>query len=213
MDRRERFDNPTVALRAALRGWQAQIWTALPGIYQGAGSAGKPYTANVQPSIQGQVLDQKGNWSSVTMALCVDCPILFPGGGGFQLTFPLAKGDEGLLVFAARCIDAWWQSGGVQPQAEIRMHDLSDGFFLPGQLSQPKVPSAGFSSTNVQLKTTAGVALLDITPTGIAINGALTVTGNITAGQGGADQVDMQNHTHGGVSTGGSQTLKPTAGT
>ena len=32
------------------------------------------------------------------------------------------------MVFASRCIDAWWQSGGVQDQAEMRMHDLSDGF-------------------------------------------------------------------------------------
>jgi hypothetical protein len=217
MDRRERYDNPTVALRAALRGWQTQIWTALPAIFQAAGKGVQ--TANVQPAIQAELRDQAGNWTAVTMPLCVDCPILFPGGGGFQLTFPLAAGDEGLLVFSARCIDAWWQSGGIQPQAEIRMHDLSDGFFIPGQLSQAKVPSGGYSATNAQLKTASGTVLFDLTPAKITINanvdivGALTATGNVTAGKGGVDQVTLQGHLHGGVSTGGGSTAAPTAGT
>jgi hypothetical protein len=227
LDRRERFENSTVAFRAALRGWQAQLWTAIPGIYQGPGSAGGKQTANVQPAIQALVQNEQGVWSPVTMPLCVDCPILFPGGGGFQLTFPLSQGDEGLLVFASRCIDAWWQSGGVQAQAEIRMHDLSDGFFLPGQLSQPKVP-ASFSTSTTRLTSLDGELYIElasghvaniVAPGGVnisgtlSVTGAITATGNITAGSGGGDQVDMQNHTHGGVQTGGSQTSRPTAGT
>ena len=31
--------------------------------------------------------------------------MVFPGGGGFALTFPVAAGDECLVVFASRCID------------------------------------------------------------------------------------------------------------
>ena len=34
MDRRERLDDPVEAQRAALDGRQAEIWTALPGIFQ-----------------------------------------------------------------------------------------------------------------------------------------------------------------------------------
>ena len=64
-------------------------------------------------------------------------PVVFPGGGGFALTFPVAAGDECLVVFASRCIDAWWQSGGVGEPMEPRMHDLSDGFALIGVRSQP----------------------------------------------------------------------------
>ncbi len=52
-----------------------------------------------------------------------------------------------------------------------------------------------------------------ITITGnVAIVGTLTVTGNVTAGQGTGDQVDLLGHIHGGVLTGGGDTGPPVAG-
>lgn len=243
MDRRERLELPTVAFRAALQGWQSQIWTALPGIYQGPGENSQ--TANVQPSVQVQIRDPQGNWQTANLPLCLDCPIIFPGGGGFQLTFPLTQGDEGLIVFASRCIDAWWQQEGIQPQAELRMHDLSDGFFIPGQLSQGKVP-ASRSSDNVQLKKADGSTSIEISPAGAInltapgdvtitgnlrvsgvitgpdgapITGDLVMQGNVVAGSGSGDQIDLQNHTHlyskpgSLVAQAPAQTNAPTAGT
>lgn len=49
----------------------------------------------------------------------------------------IAKAKEALVFFADHCIDAWYQSGGVQNQLMPRMHDISDGFALVGFRSKP----------------------------------------------------------------------------
>jgi hypothetical protein len=170
----------------ALDGWQADIWTALPGIYQGAGIDG---TANVQPSVKGWVWDAKGKASPTQYPLCVNCPILWPGGGGFQLTFPLTAGTtEGLLIFAARSIDAWWKHGGVQPQVDFRKHNLSDGFFLPSPCGRATAASS-VSSDSAQLRSTDGNTYVELSggnivnivaPGGVNITADVTITGKLT---------------------------------
>src|SRR6266702_966782 len=100
MDRRERIPDFTLAIQAALAGWQAGMWTAMPGYYVGPGS--KLGTAEVQITVQVQTINPKTGLYDPPFGIkpCQDCPIIFPGGGGAHLTFPLAAGDEGLLVFA-----------------------------------------------------------------------------------------------------------------
>jgi hypothetical protein len=162
MDRRERMNDPLVALQAALKGWQADVWTALPGIIQSFDSA--KMTCVVQPSIQAQVRDKAGKWTNTTLPVLVDCPVIFPAGGGYALTLPLTKDDECLVVFSSRCIDAVYQQGGVQPQAEFRMHDLSDGFAIPGWFSQPRVIE-NISTTKAELRTADGELAVSIDKT------------------------------------------------
>lgn len=233
MDQRERLNDPEEALRSALRGWQTGLWTALPGILQSFDAA--KMTAEVQPSVQGQLRQQDGTWQDHNLPLCLDCPVIFPAGGGFALSFPLAQGDEGLLVFASRCIDSWWYSGGIQKQPRFRMHDLSDGFFLPGCFSQPR-KLANISTQNVQLRNSDGTCSLEITldgqlnanfPAGINLNGPINlngvVSGNVHAGgladfgntlikttnDVEANGKSLSGHTHGGVQPGGGDTGPP----
>lgn len=202
MDRRELADDPGASFRAAFAGMQSGLWTAMPAAVTSFDAA--KMTAEVQPSVQGRIQDQFGNFRWANMPLLVDCPVVFPSGGGFSLTFPVAAGDECLVVFASRCVDSWWQSGGIQVQAEMRMHDLSDGFVLVGPRSQPRVLAA-VSATEVQLRsddggtyvsidgggnvgvvaagdlvaTAAGQATL--TAAAITLNGPVVVNGTITA--------------------------------
>lgn len=157
------MDNLTVLLRAAMTGWQGNLWTALPAVVESYDPVAMTLTA--QPTIQVGVLQPDGSNKVTSLPVIPDVPVVFPGGGGFTMTFPLAKGDEVLLVFASRCIDAWWQSGGVQPQAEFRMHDLSDGFAIPGPRSQAK-KLTNVSAENVQLRTDDGAGLLEVLPNG-----------------------------------------------
>jgi hypothetical protein len=224
MDRRERYDNLINAVNALIHQDRVEMWTALPGIVQSYDATKN--TVSVQPSIKAQVRVQNGpnadeNWTDVVLPLLVDCPVFFPGGGGFVMTFPLAQGDEGGIIFSSRCIDAWWQSGGVQKQADIRLHDLSDGMFIPKLFSVPNVP-ANISTTDVQLRDATAQVVIGVTPArriyltapgGVDITGNLRVSGSVIAGNGGADQVSLQSHTHGGVQSGGSQTSAPTPGT
>jgi len=146
-------------MRMAQKDFESGLWTAMPAFVHSYSATA--LTVEAQPTIQGQVRQPDGSWLTTTMPLCVDCPVLFPGGGGFVTTFPLAAKDEGLLIFASRCIDSWWQSGGIQTQAELRMHDLSDGFFLPVCFSQPNVPSS-VSTTAVEMRSKDGKTLFHI---------------------------------------------------
>jgi len=216
MDQRQLVGDQQNNDRLMLSNHQSQMWTAIPGIIQNFNPL--HMTCTVQPSIKGRTFIA-GTVTDVNLPLLVDCPVQFPAGGGCSLTFPVVLGDECLVVFSSRCIDAWWQSGGVQAQAEMRMHDLSDGFVLLGFRCVPRVLPA-ISSAAVQIRSDDGLAFMELNPTTHEVNikspgatnitGNLNVTGTITAS---VDVVgggkSLKNHTHGGVQTGGGNTGAP----
>lgn len=179
MDRRERIADPEEALRLALDGKQAQLWTALPAIVDSFDAA--RMTANVQPTIKAIVRQEDGTYEELQLPLLLDCPVQFPGGGGVVLTFPLAAGDEVLVVFASRCMDGWWQLGGIQPPLELRMHDLSDGFVIPQVRSQPRKLTV--STTAAQLRTDDGTAYVELNGTSKAVN--VVTPGSVSVQAGG----------------------------
>jgi hypothetical protein len=214
MDRRERFSDPQTALLAALQGWQAGLWSALPGIVESFDP--DKHTVSIQPAIQARVRAADGSESWVSLPLLVDVPVQFPGGGGFILTFPIVKGNEALVVFSSRCIDSWYQSGGVQNQAELRMHDLSDGFALPGIRSLPHVIPGGVNTTRVQLRSDSGNVRVELDPAGggfcnIVAPGGITLAGPVNVvGTLKNNGIDVgSTHTHGGITRGGAFSNAP----
>lgn len=231
MRRAERLNDPEESLRIALESAQANIWTAIPGVVTAVDLTAQ--TVSVQPSVQGTISSPDGSSQSVNLPLLVDVPIVWPRAGGFALTFPIAANDEVLVVFASRCIDSWWQSGGVGAQAEVRMHDLSDGFAVLAPTSQPRKLS-GVSSTNVQLRDDAGTTYVEIAPGGkikllgatsidinaptvnieattLNINGMTNMTGQVTQTGGmSIGGVTFGTHKHTGVQTGGGTSGGPT---
>lgn len=202
MDRQERQPSPVDAMALVLRGWQAGLWTAMPGIVKAFRTdSASGCVVDVQPSIQlrRRLTGPDGNYEWVSLPLIPDCPVMFPGGGGFTLTFPIKEGDECLLVFANRCIDAWFEAGGdTNQQAELRMHDLSDGFAFVGVRSKPRTLDPEADPDDVQLRSDDGqtkisikddlkvdvVAPAEITLTAplVKVNGNMLVTGLITSG-------------------------------
>lgn len=218
MDRNQILNDPETAQRYALQGLQSQMWTAMPAIVQSVNL--QAMTVECTPAIQGVITDSNGVKSYVTMPPLVDVPICFPSAGGFSLTLPIAIGDEVLAVIANRCIDSWWQSGGIQQPIELRMHDLSDGFAIPGPRSQPRVVP-NINTTNAQLRTEDGTCYLEITPDGkinlvapggIGVTGDMTVTGSLTVteeiiGNG----IPLSTHLHSGVTPGSGNTGAPLA--
>lgn len=224
MDRIERAPDPTSVTKRVLAGHQASVWTALPGIIKRYDRLKQ--VVDVQPAIQARFVGRKGVEEWITLPLLINCPVCFQGGGGFTLTFPLKVGDECLVVFASRCIDAWWMLGDVQKQMDFRMHDLSDGFVLPGVRSQVKLPSLAASASHVELRSDDGDAIVRITSNGkvqvtadtavevtaptititgnVTINGTLDVTGHVV-GEG----IDLHDHVHSDVDSGSSNSGPP----
>lgn len=109
-------------------------------------------TCTVQPAIQ-RVWTSDGR--PVSLPVCVDCPVEFPGGGDFVLTFPVKPGDECMISFSERCIDNWFVNGQLAAPAEYRMHDLSDGIVRVGLNNQTKsIPN--FRTDGVDLRSRDG---------------------------------------------------------
>lgn len=215
MEQRERANNFEESLRIAVEGRISNVWTAIPGVITAVNLA--KMTVQVQPTVKARVrlqdppsASQPYTW--VALPVLLDVPIVFPCAGGFALTLPITVGDEVLVIFSSRCIDSWWQSGGVQIQAEVRMHSLSDGFAIPGPKSLPNVLAA-ISTNSAQLRTQDGSAYIELTAAG-AVNvkapGGLNVTGAIVAtGDVQGNGHNLSTHIHGGVTTGGGDTGTP----
>jgi hypothetical protein len=193
MDQRERYPDEAEYLRLAMEAWQTKMWTAMPGVivnFPSASGIGK-MVADIQPTINGRIRTTEGEFQSIQMPVLLDCPVVFPGGGGVILTFPLKPGDECLVVFASRCIDAWWKQGFVSGQAgvpvdgkqamdppDLRMHNLSDGFAFVGVRSSPKeiTPDTG----NAQLRTDDKAAGFSVASDGSHNLFVSTTDGDIT---------------------------------
>lgn len=206
----QRFDDPEAVYRTAIASALASVWTSLPGIIQAYDATTQ--TATVQPAVQGIVTAPDGSTSLVSLPVVTDVPVQFPSGGGFALTFPVAAGDECLLVFASRGIDAWHALGGVQQPTGNRKHTLSDAFAMLGFRSLPRALTA-VSTTAVQLRNTAGTSMVEIQPSGhiravapagFEVVGNMTVSGTITTPMDVvAGTVSLKLHQQSGVQTGG----------
>jgi hypothetical protein len=175
MDRRERYFDPTETLKMAIHAAQMRLWTALPAQIISFNAA--KMTVSAQPFIHGRVLGVDGTTTVLPIPPLGDIPVYFPSGGGATLTFPIAPGDECLLIFSARCIDFWWQNGAFGPPPEGRMHNLSDAFALVGVFSQPSV-LANVSTSAVQLRSADGSTFLSLNPDARTL--ALTAPGGVT---------------------------------
>ncbi|EHP2011572.1 TPA: hypothetical protein K8293_001178 [Escherichia coli] len=183
---------------------------SMPGIVQSFDP--DAVTVVVQPAIKGYEPDSNGINQSTTLPLLVDVPVVFPRGGGCTLTFPVKAGDECLVIFADRCIDFWWQSGGIQEPVDERMHDLSDAFCIVGPQSQAK-KIGDISTSAVELRSDDGETKLSLNPASGAINGTapggFNLNGLKILSDGRLQLVDgsiVDKHTHGGVEPGGSST-------
>ncbi|HFD7736322.1 TPA: Gp138 family membrane-puncturing spike protein [Serratia marcescens] len=148
-----------MVLKAVADSLSTSLRVAMPGIIQSfdAGAV----TATIQPAVKASVRQSDGSLSSVALPLLVDVPVVFPRGGGVTLTFPVAAGDECLVVFADRCIDYWWQNGGVQEPVDQRQHHLADAFAMVGPQSQAKKIS-GISTSAAQFRSDDGSTYLEI---------------------------------------------------
>lgn len=184
---------------------------AIPGIVTEVNYAAQ--TVSIQPTIR-EKIEMDGTYKWVELPILINVPFFVYSGGGYCVTLPVSPGDECLVVFADSCIDAWWQSGGVQNQVERRRHDLSDGMAIVGFRSQVHtVPE--YSGDSVQVRTEDGGTFIDLKPGQVTINANVQINGNLStsgnAQTGGnhtvtgtlkAGGINMNTHTHRGDSGG-----------
>lgn len=203
------------------------VHTALPAIIISFDASTRTVTA--QPTIQRVFSEGEGLEGATNLPPCVDVPVVFPMGGGYELTFPIKAGDECLLMFAERCIDGWFESGQPTQPNDFRQHDLSDAFAIVGVRSlanQQPVWTGGtelhgngnhvrIDDSSVEAKTNSGTyaklnpssinmqaggASFSISSDGVYSSVPLHAPNLITSA------FDTNLHIHGGVQPGGSST-------
>jgi hypothetical protein len=151
----QREDTPDAAMRSAIQNELIDVHTTLPGIIQDFDPATQ--TATVVPAVK-RFFVQHG-W--VSLPPCMKVPVEFPRAGNFIITFPVKKGDECELAFNERCIDDWWDHGGIQERSDERMHDLSDAVARLGVSSRGRVP-ANIATDALEIRTLDGQTLIRV---------------------------------------------------
>lgn len=127
---REISATPFSDRQAQIENRLSDLHTSLPAIIVSFDAEAR--TVSAQPAIQRVFTDGEGLSGAINLPVCVDVPVVFPSGGGYEITFPVKEGDECLLVFSERCIDNWFDTGEPSPPADYRKHDLSDAFAIMG---------------------------------------------------------------------------------
>lgn len=198
-DRQDQIDNKLM-----------DVHTALPAIIISFDANKR--TVSAQPTIQRVFSDGEGKAGADNLPPCVDVPVVFPMGGGYELTFPINKGDECLLIFAERCIDSWFETGRPSEPADFRQHDLSDGFALVGVRSLANIQPVWTEGVELHgngnhvriddssVELGAGGATLKLTSSGLNCSVPITAPNVIT------DKMNVNAHVHSGVQSGPSNT-------
>lgn len=98
-------------------------------------------------------------------------PVLFLGGGNAFLSFPVAPGDECLVLYNDRDIDNWIKSGQVVSPNTDRLHSFADGFALIAPRNATRV-IPGFDTARARLQN--GDAYVGVGETLIKVANATT---------------------------------------
>lgn len=186
----ERAADLSSVLKTAMDSAGINVRVAIPGIVQSWNA--DEQTVTVQPAIREKV-SFGGAGQEMNIPVLTDVPVVMPRAGGYSLLMVPKKGDECLVVFGDMCMDSWWQSGGIQSQADSRRHDLSDGFAILGCWSQPNKPS--FPTSGCRLQNDEGSAGVSISGGTVDIFGTVTINGD-----------PYLTHKHSGVDSGSSNT-------
>lgn len=135
-------------------------------------------------------------------------PVMFSGGDGGALTFPLAVGDLGHVMFADRDISGWVTG---QPALETgeRQHSLTDAVFFPCYTSQVASQVAmvlSYKGSSISMGANGSVTILpangtvnvtgNLTATGIVTGNALVATTSLTATTASINGLDFSAHVH-----------------
>lgn len=147
--------SPTALQDAQQREFSKTINCARPGTivdYDPGAEGVRPPTATVQiAQLQVTSIAVDGTQTFAPYPPLQLVPVYFAGGGNWDMTWPVAQGDECLLIFSDREIDNWFTNGAGLAPTTTRLHDLSDAFCIVGIRSGPNA-RGGVSTNSVQIR-------------------------------------------------------------
>ncbi len=124
---------------------QSELFTAIPATITDVSLLQSENTVSVQPALN--------NSDGTTLPILQDIPVMWPSGGGSLITFPVAVGDDVLIIFSMRSIVEFQLSdeGTVDP-FDSRLHNISDGYCLVGLFRDQNNPSPNPTDFEIKYK-------------------------------------------------------------
>lgn len=175
------------------------------------GGPNAPCTVDVQP-VTNQI---DGQGKQTPHGVIYGIPVHRQQSGVVSIVMDPVVGDKGMFTVCDRDISTFLTTGAIGGPGSRRRNSYSDGVYIGGMTG---VGSNAPTATTTIVVSASGITITTpnnisfVCPT-LAVTGAITATGEITAGQGTGDSVTLQNHTHAGVQTGVSNTQAPNPGT
>lgn len=144
---------PTAAdlLSAASASATAKMRTAEPGLISSYDSATQRATVTLGMAVR--VRKPDGSEVHEAPITVPNVPIAWPRAGGYSLTFPLAAGDEVLLVFSGRSLDEWklgTARAGVEASSPRRFA-VQDAVAYPTVAAAAPLPSTALDAAALVL--------------------------------------------------------------
>lgn len=123
--------NPTwqEVIQAAMDARALDINTACPGVVETYANR----HADIKLAVRRPVDTASGGLVCEDLPIIPNVPIVFPGGGGFALTWPLNPGDPVLVVFCTFSPQQFRATGEVPSDpGDLRLHSLASAYAIPG---------------------------------------------------------------------------------
>lgn len=168
------YDTPDLAevIEEALESRLLDVHVALPGRVVTYDASTQ--TAQIELGVHRVLTTEDGAPVPETLPLLENVPVAFPRAAGSFLSFPLAAGDPGLVIFAEQSLDQWRSKGTPTPPGDRRRHSLTGGVFVPGlspnalALSDPGLDTATALGTVGGIQLRMGAAAAEVTSGGAA---------------------------------------------
>lgn len=138
-------------------------------------------------------------------------PVSFISGANFSIQVPIQEGDDCIVLFCDGDLDNWVEGKGYKPAFSQDMHGLNGAVALLGIKNiLTKIDNYITNGVRIKYKNSE----IELSDSGIVINGNVTVNGTIKSsgeitGTGASGEIKLTQHTHGGVTSGSSNTSVP----
>lgn len=106
------------------RAKQAGLHVYMPGRIESFDAPSN--TATVKPLLKETATGEDGTTAVESLPVLQGVPVVFLGGGGMRLTFPVAAGDYCELHFSDRALGQWLAKGGEVDPIDRARHALKD---------------------------------------------------------------------------------------
>ncbi len=149
-------------IRLAMDARLAQVRVAIPARVESYDVAAQ--TVDVKPLIKDKLALEDGDELVESIPVIPAVPVAFMRGGGFFVSFPIAKGDTGRVVVCDRSLDQWRKKGGEVDPIDVRMHSWAGAVFEP-DLADSQHALGDAHGANLVIGMDGGVAI-HLTPGG-----------------------------------------------